>query len=191
MIAKKIRIGLDVDGVLRDFDSKVLEVIERLHPGKVKSKITTSWDYLDNVDVDIKDLQLIWKETHCEEIFREADIMPKAKEELRLLKDWMKTRKTRFQLVIATSQMPYNANHTFYWLGKNKFNFTEIHISNHKHNLNIDYLIDDSPKNYEKWVNAGRDETKYILFDRPYNQQCPATNRIKTLSEAISILEKE
>lgn len=190
MVNKKIRIGLDVDGVLRDFDSKALEVIERVYPGKVKSNITTSWDYVDNVDVDFKELQKLWKETHAEEIFREANLMPRVKEELRALKDWMKTGKIRYQIVIVTSQMPYNINHTFYWLGKHNFNFTEVFVSNHKHTLDIDYLIDDSPKNYEKWIAAGRDETKYILFDRPYNQNIPATNRIKTLSESIQILEK-
>lgn len=191
MANKKIRIGLDVDGVLRDFDTKALEVIERIYPGKVKSSITTSWDFADNVDVDFKELEKLWKETHCEEIFRDAGLMPRVKEDLRALKDWMKTQKSRYQIIIATSQMPYNINHTLYWLGKNNFNFTEIHISNHKHTLDIDYLIDDSPRNYEKWVTAGRDETKYILVDRPYNQNVKATNRIKNLSEAIQVLEKD
>ena len=56
--------------------------------------------------------------------------------------------------------------------------------------MDIDFLIDDSPKNYEKWVAAGRDEKEYILFDRPYNQACPASNRIYKLSDAIEIFTK-
>jgi hypothetical protein len=53
----------------------------------------------------------------------------------------------------------------------------------------LDILVDDSPKNYTKWVEAGRDEKSYILFDRPYNQDCPATNRIYKLSDLINLLK--
>ena len=62
-------------------------------------------------------------------------------------------------------------------------------ISNNKHTTGIDMLVDDSPKNYDKWVKAGMDEASFILFDRPYNQDCPATNRIKKLSDLINILK--
>jgi 5'(3')-deoxyribonucleotidase len=66
-----------------------------------------------------------------------------------------------------------------------------VHVTNHKHKVNIDILVDDSPKNYEKWVESGRDETSYILFDRPYNQEVPATNRIYKLSDLIEILKNK
>jgi 5'(3')-deoxyribonucleotidase len=66
-----------------------------------------------------------------------------------------------------------------------------VYVTNHKHKVDIDILIDDSPKNYEKWVEAGRDETAYILFDRPYNQDVLATNRIYKLSDLIEILKNK
>jgi len=185
---KKLRIGLDVDGVLRDFDTKVMSLIKELYPDKVLSDITTSWDF-GNVNMDIKELSKLWQETHCEEIYREAPLMPNVKEEFKLVKEWGRTQKPGYQYVIATAQMPYNANHTLYWLGKHYFNFLEVYVSNHKHKLDIDILVDDSPKNYTKWVEAGRDEKSYILFDRPYNQDCLATNRIYKLSDLINILK--
>jgi 5'(3')-deoxyribonucleotidase len=139
--------------------------------------------------MDIKELSKLWRETHCEEIYRNAELMPMVKEEYKLLKDWCRAQKTGYQFVCVTSQMPYNINHTLYWLGKHYFNFMETIISNHKHNVNIDFLIDDSPKNYQKWVDAGRNETHFILFDRPYNKHIEATHRITKLSEAIDILK--
>jgi 5'(3')-deoxyribonucleotidase len=188
MSKKKIRLGIDVDGVLRDFDTKVMSLIKEWYPDKVKSDVTHGWDF-PNVDMDIKELAKLWQETHCEEIYREADLMPGVKEEFKLLKEWGRTQKPGYQYICVTAQMPYNACHTHYWLGKHYFNFLEVHISNYKYKIDIDYLIDDSPKNYDKWVKAGRDETTFILFDRPYNQDCPATNRISKLSDLINILK--
>ena len=88
---RKIRLGIDVDGVLRDFDTKVMSLIKELYPDKVLSDITTSWDF-GNVDMDIKELAKLWQETHCEEIYREADLMPGVKEEFKLLKEWGRTQ---------------------------------------------------------------------------------------------------
>ena len=190
MTKKKIRIGIDVDGVLRDFDVKVMEIIKELYPDKVRSEVTSGWDY-PNVDVDAKELSKLWRETHCEEIYREAPLMPGVKEEFKLLKEWGRTQKPGYQYAVVTTQMPYNACHTHYWLGKHYFNFLEVYVTNHKHKVNIDILVDDSPKNYEKWIESGRDETSYILFDRPYNQEVPATNRIYKLSDLIEILKNK
>lgn len=189
MAKRKIRVGIDVDGVLRDFDTKAMEIIKRLYPDKILSETTHGWDF-PNVDVPIEELSKIWRDTHCEEIYRDADLMPGVKEEFKLLKEWGRTQRPGFQWLCVTAQMPYNACHTLYWLGKHYFNFLETYVSNYKHKVDIDFLIDDSPKNYEKWVAAGRDEKEYILFDRPYNQDCTASNRIYKLSDAIEIFTK-
>ena len=146
-------------------------------------------EFVPNVDMDIKELSKLWQETHCEEIYRNAELMPNVKEEFKLLKEWTRTQRPGYQYVCVTAQMPFNTCHTHYWLGKHYFNFLEVYISNHKHKIDIDLLVDDSPKNYDKWVAAGRDEASYILFDRPYNQDCPATNRIYKLSDLINILK--
>lgn len=53
----------------------------------------------------------------------------------------------------------------------------------------IDFLIDDSPKNFERWIKAGRDIKRFILMDRDYNQDTMAINRIKHLSEAIETIK--
>ena len=188
MMKQKTKIGIDVDGVLRDFDSKVMEIIKRLYPDKILADEVTGWDFI-NVDVDIRELCKIWQETHCEEVFRDAELMPNVKEEFKLLKTWCRTQKPGYSFACVTAQMPYNACHTLYWLGKHYFNFLTTYISNNKHSLDIDVLIDDSPKNYEKWVKSGRTESDFILFDRPYNQSCPASSRIYKLSDAVTILK--
>lgn len=182
---KKIRIGIDVDGVLRDFDGKVVEVLKELYPDKIKSEITTEWDFRNIIDMDPKKISSLWVESKSAgKIFGEANLMPNAKEELKLLKEWGRSQKNlKVKFAIVTTQIPYNMCHTFYWLGKNEFNFQEVHNTTKKHEMDINYLIDDSENNYYAWVDSGRDESAFILFDRPYNQNCPASNRIYKLSE--------
>jgi len=190
MTKNKIKIGIDVDGVLRDFDAKVMEIAKREFPDKVLHDITHGWDY-PNINMDIKDLSKLWKESHCEEIYREAPLMPNVKEELKSLKEWCRAQRQRYSFAIATAQIPYNAAHTLYWLGKHSFNFLEVYISQYKYKLDIDILIDDSPKNYTQWVESGRNESDFVLFDRPYNTDCPATNRINKLSDVIELLKNK
>lgn len=185
---EKIRIGIDVDGVLRDFDTKVMEIIRREYPDKVLDDTIHGWDF-PNVDMDIKELSKLWRETYPEDIYQNAPLITGVKESFAELKQWTRAQRTRYQFVCVTAQMPFLAHHTYYWLGKHKFNFMETYISNNKHTVNIDLLVDDSPKNYDKWIAAGRDETTFILVDRPYNQDCPATNRISKLSDLINILK--
>lgn len=187
-MAKKVRIGIDVDGVLRDFDSKLMEIVKREFPDKVLADYATTWDY-NNIDIDIEELSKIWRTTHCEEIFREAGLMPGVVEEFKELRDWARYQPSRYQFVCVTAQMPYNANHTLYWLGKHNFNFLEVYVTNNKHTVDIDFLVDDSPNNYNKWIKNERDESSFILFNRPYNSDCLATNKINKLTDLISILE--
>ena len=105
MAKRKLRVGIDVDGVLRDFDTKAMEIIKELYPDKVLSDITHGWDF-PNVDVPVKELAKIWQETHCEEIYRESELMPGVKEEFKILKDWGRTQNPGFQWVCVTAQMP-------------------------------------------------------------------------------------
>lgn len=191
-VIKKVKLGIDVDGVLRDFDSKAIEIFQRVYPEKINMEFINSYsyDFSGLIDVPKKELSKIWQETFCEEIYREAGLMPRVKEELKLLRDWCRKQKdVRYSFAVATAQIPRNMSHTYYWLGKHNFNFTEIYCNNNKHSLNIDYLVDDSPINYEKWISSGKSESKFIMFDRPQNRLITATNRITKFSELIEILK--
>jgi len=54
--------------------------------------------------------------------------------------------------------------------------------------VDVDFLIDDSPRNYDEWVAHGRAEHMFVLFNRPYNKSCPASRRIDSLTDAIRII---
>ena len=57
-----------------------------------------------------------------------------------------------------------------------------------KWQVDVDYLIDDSPKNYEYWKQGRQDDDDFILLDRPYNQKVKPKHRVSNLREAERII---
>ena len=47
----------------------------------------------------------------------------------------------------------------------------------------VDYLVDDSPSNWEAWKEGRGDDDKFILVDAPYNQEIEPKHRITELLE--------
>ena len=192
MSKQKVTIGIDVDGVLRDFNAKVMEIANREFPSKVKSQVTNSWDY-SNIDIPTDLFRHIWMDSKfCREIYRDAPVINNVRQGLAVLQAWCEnSAKYNIELVIATHQHPGNESHTLYWLGLHDFNFRKVYVDACKHTLPIDYLIDDSGKNYEDWIKSGRREECFILVNRPWNRDCKASRVIDSLDESIVYLKKD
>lgn len=179
---KRIRVGVDVDGVLRNITPTVMELFKKHYPEAVKSDLVTGWDF-PNVDLPHEKKMKVMFEEFPKEIFLLSKPFENARSEFKKLSDW--ADKENVELVCITTQEKELIFFTYLWLGTYKFTFSELLITGNKHERDIDYLIDDSPKNYTKWVNAKRIPENFILFDATYNQHINAPVRIKELSEAI------
>lgn len=183
---KKVKIGVDVDGVLRDMTSVLMDIFKNLHPKSVKSDIIDGWDF-PNIDLPKqKKLDIMFKE-YPKELFQTSPQIKNAHKEYLKLNKWAQANNAK--LVCATAQMPNLIHHTLIWLGENKFNFDEIYVSDNKHELDIDFLIDDSPQNFDKWVEAGKDPKHFILVDRDWNQHIKVSNRVTSLGDTIKVIE--
>ena len=44
--------------------------------------------------------------------------------------------------------------------------------------VNVDYLVDDSPNNFENWVRGRGMQEGFILMDQPYNQHIKTNHRV-------------
>ena len=185
---KQLKIGIDIDGVLRDMFGSYLRVIKKNYPDYLKSDICYSYDF-SNIDLPYKKkLDILFNE-FPKEIFLDSKPISGAIENYEILKNW--AEENEHQLVCATSQEERLIHFTYSWLGKYNLNFKELYITNEKEKLPLDYLIDDSPENYKKWIKYGNAEEKFIIVDATYNQDIKATNRIFRLSEAIDILKNK
>ena len=193
----KQRIGIDIDGVLRDFCNALVSAIKTYHPEYLKDEydettepsmdggMITDWHLENNFNCTKKDLQQIYWYDRAKWIMGNGQPF---KENVRTLKYWMKYLNKEF--VCVTSQKEHARHYTLSWLGKHELNFDRVVFAkgSDKWQVEIDYLIDDSPSNYKYWKDGRQDEDGFILLDRPYNQKIKPTHRVFDLRGAEEII---
>ena len=164
----KIVVGVDVDGVLRDFRSSVDRQYLHMHPGAQINREHRGYSlaerYPDATASYIGDFVF---RKFAPEIFLGADIIPGAKEFFTKL-----TRDKRFCVGIVTSQSSITGPLTLIWLGKNGFNPAFIYIvpfraSKAHFDDRVDILIDDKIENLVDFEAAGR---RAICFTQEWNE---------------------
>ena len=196
----KQRIGIDVDGVLRDFCHGLVSAIKRYHPEYIKdeydettvptmepeSGMVTDWYLENNFNCTKKELQQIYWYDQAKWIMGNGRPF---EENIRTLKNWIK-HYNDIEWVCVTSQKEHARHYTLSWLGKHGLNFNRIVFTkgNDKWLVDVDYLIDDSPMNYNYWFDGRQDDDDFILLDRPYNQKVKPKHRVSNLREAEGII---
>ena len=195
----KQRIGIDVDGVLRDFCHGLIRAIKTYHPEYLKegydetavptmepeSGMVTDWYLENNFNCTKKDLQQIYWYDQAKWIMGNGRPF---EENVRTLKYWMKHINKEW--VCITSQKEHARHYTLSWLGKHELNFDKVVFvkGSDKWQVDVDYLIDDSPANYNYWKDGRQDEDGFILLDRPYNQKIKPRHRVFDLRGAEEII---
>ena len=54
--------------------------------------------------------------------------------------------------------------------------------------VECDYLIDDSPTNWKSWKNGRGSDRNFILMNQKWNEKLKATNRVKSIKEALELI---
>ena len=196
----KQRVGIDVDGVLRNFCQALVSAIKTYHPEYIKnddgldtppteepdSGMISDWYLENNFNCTKKELQQIFWYDQVKLIMGNGKPF---QENVRTLKNWIK-HYNDIEWVCVTSQKEHAYHYTLSWLGKHELNFDRIVFAKGKDKwqVDVDYLIDDSPKNYEYWKQGRQDDDDFILLDRPYNQKVKPKHRVSNLREAEGII---
>jgi len=183
-----MRIGIDIDGVLRDFGKSFMAVMKKHYPETMLQDKITDWQFEKHFTLSKKELQEIYWDKYCDAVFLEAPPIPGAIEQMWDLFEWAK--ETDNTLVCISSQRPTGRHNSLQWLGKHGLGFEETHFikGRYKWKKDVDWLVDDSPENWHNWKKGRGDDTDFILVDAPYNQHIKATHRIKELKEVKGII---
>ncbi len=168
--SQKIRVLVDLDGVIRDFIGGLTRIYRREFPDHViktvRSRRLEAFFPIGERIYDFIDRQFL------EEILTGAPPYPGAIEAMRR---W----EHRFENVIVTAQPRRWRYPTFIWLGKFKVPTNEIHICYHKEAVEGLALLDDFVDNLEAFRATGR---LAVCMDQPWNQDWTGP-RVTSLNE--------
>lgn len=186
-----MRIGIDCDGVLRNFVGSVKRVIQRELP-----------EYKDELHIlpgnwDFRSWLKFWTEEESEEfifgkhsydIFSNAEPFQEAIEDWVVLKKWAKKKKHK--LVLVSAQRNQTVNPTTLWLAKHNFDFRELHYTNEKWRIDVDVLIDDSPKQLKMFKEKSVASGDAVCFKRNWNKEIHNSYySIDRLNDIIDLVE--
>lgn len=163
-MAKKMTFLIDVDEVLRQTLSKMIEVYNKEFPDTQK-KFDEITDYKTEVcfpeieEVTGKTASHWFFQDNSEELFLNSEPFPYIKEDIETLKKYGK-------VIILTYQKTYlNKYHTMLWLEKNGIEPDGICFLKDKTLIEGDYFIDDNDWNF-----INNSSKHGIIITAPYNK---------------------
>lgn len=178
------RILLDVDGVLADFLTPALDVIERLTGKAYCAADITTWDIFAVVG---KEWERPFFEACNQPGFAASlAVYPGAQEGVARLREVA-------EVYIVTSPMNHNPTWTHEreaWLwGHFQIPSNRIVHTSAKHLCVGDALIDDRPLNIERW-NEEHPTGAGLLWDAPWNRTDKVGVRVRGWSEIVNLVTR-
>ena len=166
-----MRIGIDCDGVLRDFIPDLISSIKETHPQHADKILEpTSWDWEQWLPFwTEEETEKFIFEDHVEEIFYTADAYDEALEDWPKLVEWAK--ENGHELVLVSAQRDDCIDITDMWLNNYRFKFAEKHYTKLKHLVDVDVLVDDSPAKLGRFKKQSVTDGIPICFRRPWNKK--------------------
>jgi 5'(3')-deoxyribonucleotidase len=163
-IMRSLRLGIDLDGVVADFNAGWIDRYNQEFDGTVPVDAVQTWDGLHTLTHFRHNGEFWeWAAGHgAGSIFRYLDTYAGALETLTLLSA------RGHQIVIVTSKPDWAVHDTFAWLSDRRVPTREVHIVERKWLVDCDVYLDDAPHQVEALVRH-RPEATVCRFVRPWN----------------------
>lgn len=182
MIKKHLLV--DIDGVIRDINTQMCIVYNKIFGTNIKDEDIKVWDlevtFPMPEDYGVKTAKDLFFRFYNKEIFLEAQPYPKAIETINELKE-----EGYYIHFVSAQHSPENKALAIEWLTRHNVEFDAISLTDKKHLIKGDLILDDYPGNFEGFPAT----VTQVLLDRPYNHDYDAEYRIYELSQLKEVLQ--
>ena len=180
-------IGIDVDGVLRNFHDRLMLLTKIKMPEIILKEEIDHYYYKGVFDVDSNWFRNVYNTEWGQQLFLEAQPFPSNVFYIEEL-----INKSEHEFVCISSQWKGNEAYTLGWLAKMNLNFRRvIFCSGRKKTYqDVDILVDDSYENLVAWKKHRGSESGFILMTAAHNKKYKVENRIHKLKELDNYLTK-
>lgn len=165
MTPTSLRLGIDLDGVVADFNAGWMELHNAEFGGHLTADLVTSWDGLHRLG-GFDDMDAFWSWARGNDtrpsIFRHLDLLPDALDTLRSL------AADGHRIVIVSTKPDWAVHETLHWLADNAIPTREVHLTFTKHEVDCDVFLDDAPVVLPELVEH-RPNALVCRFVRPWN----------------------
>lgn len=161
-----MRLGIDLDGVVADFNQGWVERYNRDFGASVSVDDIVEWDAPTGL-THFRHMSDFWRWARtCDggrTVFRSLLPYPNAIDALGRLD------RAGHRVVILTTKPQFAVHDTFEWLAEHQVPTTEVHIVDDKTAVECDLYVDDADHNLESLL-AARPEALVCRYVRPWNR---------------------
>jgi uncharacterized protein len=164
----QLRLGIDLDGVVADFNTGWMERYNRDFRANLHHSQVVSWDGMVGLThFASMDEFWEWARQGPASIFRDLPVFPGALETIAELG-------REYRIVIISSKFDWAIPDTLAWLAEHRVAAREIHFVWDKTSVPCDIYLDDGPHNLEALV-AARPTALICRMVRGWNRPVPGT----------------
>jgi len=183
-----MRIGIDCDGVLRDFIPCLIDGIKETHPehaDKIQTPNAWEWESWLPFWTEEETEKYVFEDNYIDLFGVDVPPIKSSVEDWKKLKRWAK--ENGHELVLVSAQREHCEELTDAWLEKYGFDFKEKHYTHNKWAVDVDVLIDDSPEKLKIFKDRSVAYGNAICYKQTWNKECQdSTMSIDRLSDIMT-----
>jgi len=179
-----VRLGIDLDGVVADFNSGWVSRYNREFGAALTADQVDSWDAMGNL-THFETMGAFWRwaaRGPGGSIFRHLETYPEAVPTLEHLA-------RGHQIVIITAKPDWAVHDTFAWIAEHRIPTREVHITEDKWRVPCDIYLDDSPRQVRE-LRERRSGALVCRFVRPWNDPVAGTHDVTGWKDFAAFVEE-